>query len=152
MFPSVGHVPNPGGPARRDARARQPGLRCGRRRRGIASVLAMLYMVLFAVLAIGFYAGTTLSAQVSRNERTIADAQLSAESGLQFMRYQLGSMDITTSTLQANLVPNVAADLGRLRDGTQNMGGNAVQISGGTTIYIPSATGYVTVDPAGGKK
>src|SRR4051812_33437732 len=145
MLPLAADRPNPGGLVACDVRPARPRSQRARRRRrrGIASVLAMLYMVLFAVLAIGFYASTTLSAQVSRNERTIADAQLSAESGLQSMRYQLGSMDITTGTLQGNLLPAVAAELGRLLNGTQNMGGNTVQITGGSTIYIPSAAGYV---------
>lgn len=154
MSPRTAEMPNRGGFTRCEPRPARPRLQRARRRRrrGIASVLAMLYMVLFSVLAIGFYAGTTLSAQVSRNERTIADAQLAAESGLAFMRYELGSMDLATGTPQAALLPAVAAELGRLMNGTQNMGGNTVQITGGSTIYVPSAAGYVTVEPTSGKK
>src|SRR4051812_15171000 len=93
---------------------------CGRP--GVATVLAMLYLALFSVLAVGFFAATSMSAQISRNERRLNDAQLSAESGLQFMRYQLGQVDITTTTLQADLLPKICAELGRLMDGTGNMG------------------------------
>src|SRR4051794_19425215 len=113
-----------------------------RARSGIASVLAMLYLVLFAVMAIGFYAATTMAGQISRNERRLTDAQLAAESGLQFTRYQLGQVDITTGTLQADLLPKVCAELGRLMNSTGNMGGNTVQITNGA-IYIPSPTGTV---------
>ena len=68
------------------------------RRFGFASVLAMLFLVLFATLAVGFCAATSLSAQVARNEQTLAISQVSAESGLQFMRYQLGIMTIPPLT------------------------------------------------------
>jgi len=39
-----------------------PSSRSNRRRRGMASLLAMLYLVIFSALAVGFYAQTTLSA------------------------------------------------------------------------------------------
>ena len=61
------------------------------------------------------------------------------------MRYQLGQVDITTTTLQADLLPKVCAELGRLMNGTGNMGGNTVQITNGA-IYIPSPTGIVPLD------
>src|SRR5438477_11870750 len=102
----------------------RPAFARSRGRAGIASVLAMLYLILFAVMAVGFYAATTMAGQISRNERRLTDAQLAAESGLQFMRYELGQVDITTGTLQADLLPKVCTELGRLMNGTGNMGGN----------------------------
>jgi Tfp pilus assembly protein PilX len=118
------------------------------RRRGIASVLAMLFLILFSVLAIGFFASSTMTVQVARNERVAAESQLAAESGLQFMRYQLGCVDIATSTTNANLLTSVASELGRLLNGTNNMGSQTVQISNGT-INIPSAAGWVNLDSTG---
>src|SRR6476661_3519037 len=90
------------------------------RRRGIASVLAMLFLILFSVLAIAFFASSTMSAQISRNEKVAAEAQLAAESGMQFMRYQLGCIDIPTNTSNANLFAAVSSELGRLLNGTTN--------------------------------
>jgi hypothetical protein len=119
-----------------------------RRRRGIASVLAMLFLILFSVLAIAFFASSSMSAQVSRNEKVAADAQLAAESGLQFMRYQLGCVDIPINTTNDNMFSAVATELGRLLNGTTNMGGKTVQITSGT-IYIPSSTGWVNLDSSG---
>jgi hypothetical protein len=119
-----------------------------RPRRGVASLLAMLFLVLFSVLAIGFYASATMSAQIPKNERSAADAQLAAEGGLQFMRYQLGSVDIPTNTANANLLPAVTAELGRLLNGSSNMGGQTVQTTGGV-INVPSAAGWVNLDAAG---
>src|SRR4051812_36501712 len=81
---------------RRQASAAHPGAR-----RGIASLLVMLYMVLFAALALGFYAATTMSSQLSRNEQQISEAQLATESGVQFTRFYLGTMDLPSNTTNA---------------------------------------------------
>src|SRR5688572_8131034 len=116
-----------------------------RPRRGIASLLAMLFLILFSALAIGFYASSTMSAQVSRNERTASEAMLAAEGGLQFMRYQLGAVDIPINTPTANLLTAVCTELGRLMDGTSNMSGQTVQISN-SAITIPSATRWINLD------
>lgn len=59
------------------------------RRRGVSSLLAMLYLVVFASLALGFYAQTNMATQVSYNERRMKEALMAAESGLQFIRYEL---------------------------------------------------------------
>src|SRR3954467_8141622 len=99
-----------------------------RPRRGIASLLAMLFMILFSALAIGFYATSTMAVQVSKNEKVASEAMLAAEGGLQFMRYELGSVDIATTTTNDNLLPAVCAELARLMNGTTNMGGQTVQI------------------------
>jgi hypothetical protein len=120
-----------------------------RPRRGIASLLAMLFLILFSVLAVGFYATSTMSAQVPKNERSAAEAQLAAEGGLQFMRYQLGSVDIAVSTTNASLLSAVAGELGRMLNGSSNMGGQTVQVSSGV-IAIPSAAGWVNL-AAGGR-
>jgi Tfp pilus assembly protein PilX len=106
-------------------------------RRGIASLLAMLFLILFSALALGFFATATMSAQVSRNERASSEAQLAAEGGLQFLRYQLGCVDISTSTSNATLLPAVAAELARLLNGTNNMGGQTIQIVN-NAIAIPA--------------
>jgi len=121
------------------------------RRHGVASMLAMLFLILFSVLAIGFYASSNMSAQVARNERVASDAQLAAESGLAFMRYQLGSIDIPTATTNDNLLPTVTTELARLLNGTTNMGGNTIQNSSGT-ISVPSPTGWISLDSDGKKK
>ena len=45
-------------------------------------MLAMMYLVLFAVLAVGFYASTGTNAQVSHNEKRRYLALGAAESGM----------------------------------------------------------------------
>src|SRR5687768_5755677 len=59
------------------------------RRRGVTSVLAMLYLLLFSALALGFYAQTNLSVQIVRGEFKSGEAQVATESGLRFIRFHL---------------------------------------------------------------
>jgi len=120
-------------------------------RRGSASVLAMLYLVLFSTLAVGFFTATTMSGQISKNEKEMELARLSADSGTTFMRLQLGAMNLPLGTNSVNLLSNVAAQLGSALNGTSNMGSSTVTISNGI-IYIPSPTSYVALDPATGSR
>ena len=122
---------------------------CGSSRRpGVVSTAAMLYLVLFAALALGFYAATTTSAQVSRNERLIVEARLSAESGLEFMRYRLGAMRLPSNTNATNLMENVRAELARTLDGKPNMGGHRVRLTGGL-IVLPDPSDHILLEEGG---
>jgi hypothetical protein len=111
----------------------------------------MLFLLLFATLAVGFVATTTISSQVARNEQYLATARLSADTGMEFIRYQLGAMNLPIGTTSANLLANTVTQLGSALNGTTNMGSNTVAVTNGT-IYIPSQTGYITVDPTSDAK
>lgn len=106
-------------------------------RRGMASVLAMLFLILFSALALGFFASATMSAQVSRNERRGFEAQLAAESGLQFMRYQLARLTVPPGTADAQMPAEIQADLVALLQGTLNLGDAQVTRSG-ATVSVPT--------------
>src|SRR5687768_10425568 len=121
----------------------------GNGRRGIASMLAMLYLVLFAVLAVGFAAGSATSAQVSHNDQMVTRALLAAESGADFIRHLMASLNLPYGTTPANLLNNVTNALAYNLNTTPNMGGNTVQVTGGA-IHIPSATGWILM--GGGAK
>jgi hypothetical protein len=54
----------------------------------------MLYLIIFSALALGFYTQSTLSVQVSSSERRLNESQAAAESGLQYMRYWLSTLDV----------------------------------------------------------
>lgn len=122
-----------------------PALRRGRRPSGLASVLAMLYLTLISTLAVGFFVATTLSAQISKNESGLSRAQAAADGGMQFVRYELGAVVLAPSVQTQDYLSNVATQLNTLIGGTKNMNGNAVQVTNGA-IYIPSATGWTTID------
>jgi hypothetical protein len=69
----------------------------------------------------------------------------SAESGLAFAGYQFGKFSFPAGTDSTNLLANTAARLGARLNGTSNMAGGTVTVTGGT-IYIPSASGWITTD------
>jgi hypothetical protein len=91
------------------------------RRRGITSLLAMLYLVLFSALALGFYAQITVAAQLSGNEARICEALSATESGVAFMRYQLSKVDIPPETPSAKAFEELYMQLAGYLDGTQNL-------------------------------
>src|SRR5678815_96058 len=80
-------------------------------RRGIASMLAMLFLVLFATLAVGFYASTDMSSQVASNEEHVARAFVASESGLEFIKYQLANVNIPPNTAPDVVIDELYADL-----------------------------------------
>jgi Tfp pilus assembly protein PilX len=127
------------------------------RSRGTASILAMLFLVLFAVLAVGFMEATVMSAQVSDNDRVSQQERIAAESGMAFIRYQMSAITLPPGTTSANLLSNVAARLGNAMNGTTNMGTAPVVVTPATgtapaTIYLPTRTGWITADPASGSR
>jgi hypothetical protein len=121
-------------------------------------MLAMLFLVLFTTLALGFYVSVSMSVQVSHNDVQGTRAMAAAESGMTFCRYHLEAMNLPYGTRVAagatpgNLIDNVAASLGYLMNGSTNMGppANTVRVTAGTRqIHLPSETGWVALDGGG---
>jgi hypothetical protein len=117
----------------------------------VASVLAMLYLVLFSVLAIGFYASVTTGVQIAANERHATDALIAADSGMEVLRWQLAQFLVPATTTQDQLLPLAATQLGAQMNGTGNMGTMTVgYVAGGTQIHVPSlASQYIALDSVG---
>src|SRR5689334_19722621 len=88
------------------------------RHHGLTSVLAMLFLVLFATLAVGFYSMTNSAAQISSNDDRVSRAFLAAESGMDFMRYQLANVHISPSTPASNVLSALYHDLQTQINGT----------------------------------
>lgn len=109
-------------------------------RPGMTSVLAMLYLVLFASLALGFYTATNTSVQISANERRVRQAMLTAESGMEFMRHVLGNVEVPAKTsadqVWSKLCEQVAAQIDR----TPNFGNATITPppAGVTTWALPN--------------
>jgi hypothetical protein len=115
------------------------------RRRGVTSVLAMLYLVLFGALAVGFYAATNVQVQVSTNEQRRTRALAAAESGLAYLRYHLAFVDLPPLTTDAQTIDQLHAKLSARMNGTANMSGKTVGLNAThTQIDIPAgAADYV---------
>jgi hypothetical protein len=106
----------------------------------VAAILAMLFLVLIGTLSLGFYASTTTSVQVADNARYQNDAQYAAESGLQFISYQLRTMTGTLSNDPATIYAYVTSQLSASFTGSENMRDSA---SG--TMYNPNSSTSGTV-------
>ena len=129
---------------------RMPSLPTRRRpRRGVTAILAMMFLVIFTALGIGFYAAFTLGSQVSYNDREARRALAAAESGMEFARYHLWALNISYSTSMAELLDQVEDGLSKSLDGTANLKGKSISRVN-NTIYIPgSLSDYITAGASG---
>jgi hypothetical protein len=110
----------------------------------------MLYLMLFSVMAVGFYAATTLASQISANDKRAVDSQIATESGLDFIRYELGQVTITGVTDDSQVLTQTYNQLKARMNGTGNLGlttyavgydGTQITIPDDTTAFIPIETG-----------
>src|SRR4051812_16471193 len=121
------------------------------RARGIASMLAMLFLVLFATLAVGFYASTDMSSQVSSNDEHVSRSFVAAESGLEYMKYQLAHVHIPPTTTQVDQVTNkLFTELKAKLEGSGNLGSLTIAKTGAYVISIPGDNnGRIKLDSNG---
>ena len=127
------------------------------RRRGVTSVIAMLFLVLIGTLALGFYTSVTTATALSRNDRRTAKALMAAESGIQFMRNRLANVTIPPNTTSAQLLDELAADLlsdeelaGNLAPGTEiKYANNVITIPFICTDAVENSGFTVTVSDIG---
>src|SRR5882672_6744645 len=130
-----------------------PALRTRQLRRGVTTVLAMMYVTLFATLAIGFYAATNTNIQVVQNEQRRYKSLAAAESGMDFMRYQLFQTRISPTTLDKDILTEIHKDLSAQLNSTANMKFMTVGIDANATeINVPSGKEqYIKLAPDGSK-
>ena len=117
-------------------------------RPGITAVLAMMYMTLFAALAIGFYASVTTSVKVASNEQTQVRSMRAAESGMAFMKFHLANLGIPANTNPALLFDKVHEKLSERLNNHPNMAGYLVH-KGSDRITIPSPGVWMNIDGSG---
>jgi hypothetical protein len=136
-------------PCRTAARVTARSTRHGRK--GIAALIAMLYLVIFSTLALGFYASVTLSSQVAHNDERSLGAHVAAESGMQFMRYHLSKVSFPGGTPQDRMLKEVCDDLVRQTITSDNLKGRTIGMTGGT-IYLPgdAVDPFIALDEEGG--
>src|SRR5687768_16395478 len=91
------------------------------RRTGATAAIAVIFMVRFAALAVGFYAQTTMSAPIGHNELRMLSARTAAESGMEFMRYQLSLVQVPPLTTDDQLMDLVYKDLSERLECTGNL-------------------------------
>lgn len=135
-----------------------------RARRGMASVLAMVFLMLIAALAVGFYSSIETGDTVADNEQYVHHSMTASESALNFGRYQLTQIALPAGTTQSNLMGNLATALstnltaqgGTYTSSTQPSGSAEYitvpsQPAGWTPASPASSTHWMAVDGIGGQ-
>jgi hypothetical protein len=95
-------------------------------RRGVAALMAMLFLVIFAALALGFYAQVNTAAQVSGNERRANEARVAAESGVAFLRFHLASVRIPPGLTRDQQFEELFMQLQGRLEGTNGLAPNSL--------------------------
>lgn len=97
----------------------------------MTAVIAMIYLALFSTLAIGFYTSTSMAVKVVGNDRDTVVALAAAESGMQFMKYQLSRVSVPPlHTDPAIVIQDVAEDLTSSLQWSRDTGTATVGLSG----------------------
>jgi len=107
------------------------------RRRGFASVLALMFLAVMCSLAVAFFASTNTELKKSENLGHVAAARMEAEGGMAFLSYQLrrhSPQDIRTGQ---ELLDGLAVAMGETMNGSQTLRSASVAYDG-NTIVIPS--------------
>lgn len=123
--------------------------RIRKNRKGVTSLLAMMYLVIFSALAIGFYTTTTTAVQVVDNEKRITLAHVAAEGGMDFMRFQLANVDLITTNDPDQTWDELTAQLKAMLEGTGNMGTKTVYIDSEVMRIPASPDDYISIDNSG---
>ena len=123
--------------------------RVQRRRRGIASVLALLYLLIFSALALGFFSAVTIAAQIAHNDEKALGAQVAAESGLKFVQYQLSRVRVPGNTPPNRIMEEVHKDLVAQQGNSDNVAGRGIELSGETIRFPAGTDNYVALDAEG---
>ena len=88
--------------------------------RGTTAVMAMLFLVVMTVVAVGMYAATTMNVQTSANLSHVRAARAMAESGLRWQAYRFTRMT-RPRTLAGHIDAGVAVGLWpAIRDAVRN--------------------------------
>ena len=139
-------------------------------RRGISSVLALIYLSLLAALAVGFYSAADVGTSLADNHQFINRSATSAESGLAFARYQMDHISLPGTTTSANALSATLTALQTNLNSSANMNGtnpnlvtyngvanSAIAIPGQPAGWswsgsgaLPSNTNWMTTDASGG--
>jgi len=99
-------------------------------------VLALLLVCLFSSLAVAFISTTDLALCKGNNSRLALDARLAAESGMNYMVYQLTAEALPPGSTGQAMLDNLATSLADRLNETGNLGEAQVSYDG-TTISIP---------------
>ncbi len=99
----------------------------------------MMFIALVAVLSTSLVMSANVNLATADNSGKVFDARLAAESGVEFITYQLRSVELTTGATIASVLDALATAIATELDGTSNLAGQAVSYDD-TTLTIPTIT------------
>lgn len=118
-------------------------------RHGIASLMAMLYLLIFSTLALGFFSAVTTAAQLAANDEKALGAQSAVESGLAFLRYELSRVRVPGNTAPNQMLAEVCKDLLAQQALSGNLGTRTVAVVGDHIEYPVGAKEFIPLDSLG---
>ena len=118
-------------------------------RRGIASLMAMLYLLIFSTLALGFYSAVTMAAQLAANDEKALGAQSAVESGLSFIRYELSRVRVPGNTAPNQMLAEVCKDLLAQQAANGNLGTRTIAVVDDAIHYPVGAREFISLDSQG---
>jgi hypothetical protein len=112
-------------------------------RKAFAYVLAIIFLAVFVTLAAISAAAINLSLQSSRNYENAVQARMATESGLAFILHTLEDVRLAGSTTSSDFSDVLASVLGGRLNGTANLAGQTVSVSGANVVVpeIAAPTG-----------
>jgi hypothetical protein len=117
-----------------------------RRKRGIASILAILMLAVLFTLAVSIWGVSNQNELQAANQSRAEAARLQAEGGLSFLLQKLSDFALPAGAQGPAVLTAVAQSLATQLNGTPNLAGSLVTAEGGT-IQVPS----IVTDAAGGR-
>ena len=109
----------------------------------------MIFLVLFATLAVGFYASTTQTTVIATNEKNGVISLTAAESGMDFIRYQLALIKVPPTVPVDQTFDYMASHLQDALESSANLGGKRVAISSSSVIIPANPDAYIKLDNSG---
>lgn len=106
-------------------------------RAGIVSILALMFLVIFATLAIAFMSGVNMSVAQADNQKYAQDALLAAESGMSFHGYVLKNTTVSTGLQGTALMDALNTSLSNQAMLTGNLGSGQTTYAN-SVITVPA--------------
>jgi len=103
----------------------------------MVSILAIIFLAIFASLSVAFFTSTSLNLAQSDNMKSTMEARLAAESGMGFLTREITGCGVSGSLRGSILLNSLAGRIKTDMNGTGNLGGSVVTYDG-TTITIPA--------------
>jgi hypothetical protein len=112
----------------------------------MASILAIFFLVFFAVLAIAHATLTGVSLAQAGNQNAALNAQMEAEGGLSFLTYMVGRVNLPANASGQAMMNGIAAYVGGQLNNSATLGGGSITYDGSTTVSIPSVVMDTSTD------